>query len=91
MEVEQGVALSAEALAFKPTYSLWRHGGWYVHGVRYSSGACGCVSRNYQDGKWRIACDTRRTGGLGEEGDFTYGSRHEAARAEFDLARSMDS
>src|SRR4051812_29399717 len=40
-------------------YSKWRHGGWYVHNVRYPSGAIGCVSRNYEDGKWRIACDPR--------------------------------
>lgn len=43
----------------KHSYSKWRHGGWYVHTVRYPSGACGCVSRNYKDGKWRIVCDER--------------------------------
>lgn len=32
-----------------PIYSSWRHGGWYVHNVRYPSGACGCVSNNYPD------------------------------------------
>ena len=56
-----------------PQYEKWRHGGWYVTNVRYKSGACGCVSRNYDDGKWRIAC-----------GDFsqTFPSRDAAARAE---------
>lgn len=41
---------------FVPVYSKWRHGGWYVHNIRYPSGACGCVSRNYPDRKWRIVC-----------------------------------
>lgn len=41
------------------SYSKWRHGGWYVENVRYPSGAIGCVSRNYEDGKWRIVCDPR--------------------------------
>jgi hypothetical protein len=59
-------------------YSPWRHGGWYVHNVRYPSGAVGCVSRNFEDRKWRIACDSR-------DGDFTYPSRNAAARAERDL------
>jgi hypothetical protein len=27
--------------------------------VRYPSGAVGCVSRNFEDHKWRIACDPR--------------------------------
>jgi len=59
-------------------YSRWRHGGWYVHNVRYPSGAVGCVSRNYEDRKWRIACDSRQE-------DVTYPSRNAAARAERDL------
>lgn len=62
-------------------YSKWRHGGWYVLNVRYPSGAVGCVSRNYTDGKWRIACDER---------DFadrpTFKSRDEAAQAELLIA-----
>jgi hypothetical protein len=70
---------------FNPLYSRWRHGGWYVHGVRYPSGACGCVSRNYPDKKWRIVCDDRRTD-LGQPGDFTYPSRDAAAFAEYELA-----
>jgi len=66
-------------------YSRWRHGGWYVNGVRYASGACGCVSNNYPDKKWRIVCDDRRQG-LNEPGDVTFRSREEAARAEQVLA-----
>ena len=63
-------------------YSRWRHGGWYVHNVRYPSGAIGCVSNNYEDGKWRIACDTRAL-----EERPTFKTRDEAARAEWLLAR----
>lgn len=66
-------------------YSRWRHGGWYVSGVRYPSGACGCVSSNYPDKKWRIVCDDRRKA-LNEPGDLTFGSREAAARAEQVLA-----
>lgn len=66
-------------------YERWRHGGWYVHGVKYPSGAVGCVSNNYNDKKWRIVCDSRR-GDLNEPGDYTFGSREEAARAEKALA-----
>ena len=64
------------------TYERWRHGGWYVAEVRYPSGAIGCVSRNYADRKWRIACDSRP----GASERFTYKSRDEAARAEYALA-----
>ncbi|WP_298434879.1 hypothetical protein [Ottowia sp.] len=66
-------------------YSRWRHGGWYVSDVRYPSGACGCVSNNYLDKKWRIVCDGRRQD-LNEPGDVTFRSREEAARAEQVLA-----
>ena len=66
-------------------YSRWRHGGWYVSGIRYPSGACGCVSSNYPDKKWRIVCDDRRQA-LNEPGDVTFGSREAAARAEQVLA-----
>jgi hypothetical protein len=62
-----------------PRFSPWRHGGWYVTNVVYPSGAVGCVSRNYPDGKWRIVCDKR-------EGDHTYATRDDAARAERLLA-----
>jgi hypothetical protein len=64
-------------------YSRWRHGGWYVHNVRYPSGACGCVSRNYADRKWRIACDPRPF-----EQQPTFRSRDEAARAEWLLVNN---
>ena len=66
-------------------YSRWRHGGWYISGIRYPSGACGCVSSNYPDRKWRIVCDDRRQA-LNEPGDVTFGSREAAARAEQMLA-----
>jgi hypothetical protein len=69
-----------------PVYDAWRHGGWYVRDVRYPSGACGCVSRNYSDGKWRIVCQNT---GPGSDGDVTYPSRDAAARAERDLAEAM--
>jgi hypothetical protein len=65
------------------TYEAWRHGGWYVLDVRYPSGAVGCVSRNYPDRKWRIACDPRPDGH-----EHTYPSREAAADAEAELARA---
>ena len=65
-----------------PTYSPWRHGGWYVDNVHYPSGAVGCVSRNYADRKWRIACDER-------DGDHTYPNRDAAARAEHDITLAL--
>lgn len=68
-----------------PSFSQWRHGGWYVSNVQYPSGSTGCVSQNYDDGKWRIVCDPRRNR-LGEEGDYTFPTRDAAARAERDLA-----
>ena len=68
---------------WSPAYSRWRHGGWLVNNVRYPSGACGCVSRNYDDGKWRIVCDSR-------DPQPTYRTRDEAARAERDLAAQED-
>lgn len=71
-----------------PDYSRWRHGGWYVHNVRYPSGAVGCVSRNYPDRKWRIVCDERRKG-LGEPGDITFSDRNSAARAELELVSAL--
>lgn len=63
-----------------PQFSVWRHGGWYVDNVRYISGAVGCVSRNYPDRKWRIACDSRF--------DVTYPNRDAAARAERVIAQA---
>ena len=63
------------------TYSKWRHGGWYVHNVRYPSGAIGCVSNGYADRKWRIVCDPRPF-----EERPTFSTRDAAARAELELA-----
>lgn len=68
-----------------PQYDRWRHGGWYVVNVRYPSGAIGCVSRNYEDGKWRIVCD-ERADGLARQ---TYPSRDAAARAERDITLAL--
>lgn len=70
-----------------PAYSPWRHGGWYVGNVRYPSGAVGCVSRNYQDRKWRIVCDTR--GEPFTSVDYTYPNRDAAARAERELTEAQ--
>jgi hypothetical protein len=61
-----------------PIYTKWRHGGWYVTNVHYPSGACGCVSNNYDDRKWRIVC--------GQDHSITYPSRDAAARAEREIA-----
>lgn len=73
---------------WSPMYSRWRHGGWYVHNVRYPSGACGCVSNNYPDKQWRIVSDDRRKD-LGAPGDFTFPSRDAAARAEYDRVAEL--
>lgn len=62
------------------TYERWRHGGWYVLEARYPTGAVGCVSRNFPDRKWRAVCADH----LG-----AFKTRDEAARAEFDYARSL--
>ncbi|GGT04625.1 hypothetical protein GCM10010156_73050 [Planobispora rosea] len=67
-----------------PQFERWRHGGWYVTNIRYPSGAVGCVSRNYPDGKWRIACDPRPDGH-----SHTYPTRDAAARAERDLVQGL--
>lgn len=71
-----------------PVYSRWRHSGWYVNNVRYPGGACGCVSNNYPDKQWRIACDSRRND-LGGPGDYTFPSRDAAARAERNLVNAL--
>ncbi|MBB4200751.1 hypothetical protein GGD83_004580 [Rhodoblastus sphagnicola] len=65
-------------------YSRWRHGGWYVGNVRYPSGACGCVSRNYVDRKWRIACDPRPF-----ETQPTFRTRDAAALGEWHLIQEI--
>lgn len=69
-----------------PSYAPWRHGGWYVTNVRYASGACGCVSRNYADSKWRIVC--AEGSGPGEPNDRTFKTRDDAARAERERAEA---
>ena len=53
-------------------YAPWRHGGWYVGNVRYPNGAVGCVSRNYPDRRWRIACDARWTASSSMAGKTTF-------------------
>lgn len=67
-----------------PEYESWRHGGWYVTNLRYPSGACGCVSRNYEDKKWRIACDPRPFAD-----QPTFKNRDDAARGERDLVNEL--
>lgn len=66
---------------WQPVYTKWRHGGWYVVNVRYPSGSCGCVSKNYADGKWRVVCGDH---------DKTYESRDDAARAEYAVAKAQE-
>lgn len=73
---------------FEPIYSKWRHGGWYVHNARYPNGACGCVSNNYPDKKWRIVSETNHLDALNGPDDFTFKSRHDAAVAEHMLIKS---
>lgn len=75
-------ATHARGTDWKPAYSRWRHGGWYISNLSYQNGAVGCVSRNYPDGKWRIVCDER-------DPQPTYTSRDEAAFAERELVRSI--
>lgn len=59
-------------------FTPWRHGGWYVGDARYPSGAVGCVSNNYEDRKWRIAC--------GRPHDERFPTREAAADAEVAIA-----
>lgn len=68
-----------------PSYSKWRHGGWYVNNVRYPSGAIGCISKNFPDGKWRVVCHP-----LPFDEQPTYKSRDDAARAERELSQSPE-
>ncbi len=65
---------------FVPTFSHWRHGGWYVNNVCYPSGAIGCVSNNYTDKKWRIVCGPHR---------LTFSTRNDAAKAEYAMVSGM--
>jgi hypothetical protein len=66
------------------TYDRWRHGGWYVHETMWPNGGCGCVSRNYTDRKWRIACDPRPF-----EQQPTFATRDAAARGERLFVQAM--
>jgi hypothetical protein len=77
--------LNRNPTTWQPYYSRWRHGGSYVTNIRYPTGACGCVSNNFPDGKWRIVCDKRRIK-LNCDGDFTFPTRDAAARAEYEMA-----
>lgn len=86
-EIDASSALEDASENWNPMFSKWRHGGWYAHAVRYPQGSIGCVSNNYPDKAWRVVCDDRRTGALGEAGDFTYPTRIAAARAEYALAQ----
>ncbi len=70
----------------KFSYSKWRHGGYYVHNVRYPNGAIGCVSNNYEDRKWRVVCDPAPF-----DQHPTFSSRDDAAGAEVYLARMAHS
>lgn len=70
---------------WKPLFDLWRHGGWYVVNMRYPSGAVGCVSRQYEDRKWRVVCEVGRDL-LGALVGRTFTSRDAAARAEWTIA-----
>lgn len=70
---------------WQPQFSSWRHGGWYVDNLSYPSGAVGCVSRNYPDKKWRIACDPRPF-----ETRPTFPNRIAAARGERDLIAALN-
>lgn len=78
--------MGALADTWTPTFSPWRHGGWYVDNLQHLSGAVGCVSRNFPDKKWRIVCDPRPGSYPGGPDDHTYPSRDAAARAEKELA-----
>lgn len=50
--------------------------------VRYPGGAVGCVSNNYEDGKWRVVSDPRPF-----EERPTFKTRDAAARAERELTQ----
>ena len=63
-------------------YSKWRHGGWYVHNARRANGSIECISRNYDDGKWRIVCDSRPF-----DRRPTFKCRDDAARAAIEFAK----
>jgi hypothetical protein len=62
---------------WEPVFSDWRHSGYYVSNLHYPDGGLGCVSNNYNDGKWRIVCDNRPF-----DERPTFGTREAAAHAE---------
>lgn len=64
--------------------SRWRHGGWYVANIRWPNGGCGCVSNNYTDKRWRIACDLRPF-----EEQPSFKTRTEAAIAEHEFVAEL--
>ena len=68
-------------------YDRWRHGGWYVTNLRYPSGAVGCVSRNYDDRKWRVVCDPRNFTDV----EVAYPTRDAAAAGECALIAQQPS
>ncbi|MCK1577824.1 hypothetical protein [Bradyrhizobium sp. 174] len=83
-----GPATSATSTPTLPppefTYERWRHGGWYVYPTRWPNGGCGCVSNNYEDKKWRIACDPRPF-----EEQPTFKTRAEAGLAEWHFVQTL--
>lgn len=84
-EEETAIKVDAPTPPGSFQYSKWRKGGWYVDNVRYPNGACGCVSRNYSDGKWRIACHPAPF-----EQQQTFPTRDAAALAEWHLAQEEE-
>lgn len=76
----QRMVEAQNSTTWQPEFSRWRHGGWYVDNLCYPSGAIGCVSNNYDDKKWRIACDPRP---FNEQPTFK--NRTDAAFAEREL------
>ena len=72
--------------AWKPTYSRWRHGGYYVDNLYYPSGAVGCIvsARYTHDGLFHLACDPRPV-----DQRVGYRTREEAAYAEREMVLCM--
>ncbi|MGY6251811.1 hypothetical protein ACXIVK_00005 [Paraburkholderia caledonica] len=48
-KVEEKLAVNVDQ-AWAPSYSPWRHGGWYVHSNRYPDGTVGCVRETLING-----------------------------------------
>ena len=49
--------------------------------VRYPSGAVGCVSNKYEDGRWRVVCQ--------QEPKPSFATRREAADAEQAIVEAL--